>query len=459
MSRSRIIYFCLCFIFLILIAWRYQIAESRIRNNELKQYNDLEEKVILIGTIIKEPDIREKSTKLTIKTTEVRPPLTSGGRTSTRILATTARYPEYKYGDELKITGKLQTPLIFEGFDYKDFLENKGIYSVIYYPQIEVFVRGRTSYKNFGMGVYAKILDFKDRLRQGIYGFLSPPQSEILGSMILGDKNRMSARLKEKLNIAGLRHITAVSGLHIVLLSGILMSLLIGLGFWRGQAFYISLIFIFLFIALTGFQVSSIRAGMMAGIFLLGQKIGRKSVSSRSIVISAGIMLIINPLLIWDIGFQLSFLAAGGIISLSSFFGRWLRFLPEEKFLNLRSILSMTFSAYLFTLPILIYNFGQISLVAPLTNVLVLPIVSLIMVFGFIFGLAGLIWPPLGWLLFFPCWFLLTYVAKVVDFFSAPWAVKTIENIHWLWIFVFYLFLAPFVYWLKKRERLKFLNY
>lgn len=453
MSKSKIFYFCFCFVFLILGIWRYQVIELRIKNNELIEYNDSNEEIVLIGRVVKEPDVRETNVKLTIETR-----FPDGNRVSSRVLVTVSRYPEYKYGDELKITGNLQAPPVFEDFNYKNYLVKDGIYSVVYYPKVELLNRGE--YKNFISAGYAGILFFKDKLRQSIYRSLSPPQSSILGAMLLGDKNRMSQDLKEKLNIAGVRHITTVSGMHVVILSSILMSLLLWLGFWRGQAFYISIIIIFLFIAMTGFQTSGVRAGIMGGLFLLGQKIGRKSVSSRAIVMAAGTMLVINPLLLFhDVGFQLSFLATMGIIYLSSAFKKWLRFIPQ-KLIRLKEIIAMTFAAQIFTLPILVYNFGRISLVAPLTNVLILPFVYWIMIFGFIFGLAGILWQPLGMIFSLPCWFLLTYLIKIVDFFfRGGWAAKTFENVRWLWLIISYLILGFFVWYLNKKERLGFLRY
>lgn len=450
MRNKKVIYFGFCLVLLVLIVWRYQVIESRIKNNELRRYNDSGEAISLVGKIIKEPDVREKAAKLTIETR-----FPNGNQVSSRVLVTVSRYPEYRYGDELKIRGELKTPAVFEDFNYKNYLKKQGIFSVIYWPEIELVERKAN--RGLSSLIYAKILDFKERLRTSIYSSLSPPQSSILGAMILGDKSRISNNLKEKLNIAGVRHITAVSGMHVVILSSILMSLLLGLGFWRGQAFYFSIIIIFLFIVMTGFQPSGVRAGIMGGLFLLGQKIGRKSFSPRAIVIAAALMLAVNPLLLlYDVGFQLSFLAAMGIVYLSPTFQRWLKFVPAK---NLRTILSLTFSAYLFTLPILIYNFGRISLAAPLSNVLILPAVQWIMISGFIFSLAGIIWQALGWILSFPCWLLLTYSVKITDFFSQPWAAKTIENLHWSWLIISYLILAVFVYWLRKREKLKFLNY
>lgn len=174
---------------------------------------------------------------------------------------------------------------------------------------------------------------------------------------------------------------------------------------------------------------------------------------------AAGTMLVINPLLLFhDVGFQLSFLAVIGIIYLSSTFKRWLGFIPQ-KLTRLKEIITMTFAAQILTLPILVYNFGIISLAAPLTNVLILPFIYWIMIFGFIFGLAGMLWQSLGTVLSLPCWFLLTYLTKIVDFFSQNgWAAKTINNIHWLWLIISYLILGFSVWYLNKKEKMGFLR-
>jgi len=472
--NKKVVFIGFCFIFLFFGIWRQQLAELRITNNKLRIYNNSGKDVVLKGIISREPDAREKNTKLTIKPDKINGKKFKG---KGKILATVNRYPEYRYGDKLEIVGKLEIPPAFKGFNYKNYLKKEGIYSVIYNPKVKLLERGK--YTGLTRAIYAKILQFKNKLRKSVYQNLSPPQSLILGAMILGDKSRMPESLKEKLNIAGVRHITAVSGMHIVILSGVLMSLLLALGLWRGQAFYLSIIFIFLFIIMTGAQPSGIRAGIMGGIFLLGQKIGRKSVNFRAILIAAALMLAINPLLLLnDAGFQLSFLAAMGIIYLAPIFKNWLkliqryfslksgagfvsRFLEKSKrLIALEEIMAMTFAAQVFTLPLLVYNFGRISLAALLTNILIIPVVYWIMVFGFVFGLAGILWQPLGWVFSFPAWFLLTYLIKVVDWFSSfSWSSLTIENVHWIWLAISYLILGVSVYWLNKKQRLKFLDY
>ena len=427
-----------CLLFLVFGIWRHQLAIFEIVYPEEKE-------VSFIGLVVKEPDIRVNHIKLTIESEEIKG----------KILLLVPRYPEYQYGDKLKITGKLEKPPVFEDFNYRDFLAKEGVYSVIYWPEIELL--GREKYPGLSGAIYAQILEFKNKLRESIYQNLSPPESSILGAMILGDRRKMSEELKEELNTTGLRHITAISGMHVTIISIILMQILLGLGFWRHQAFYLTLTLLTLFIIMVGLPPSAVRAGIMGGIFLLAQYLGKTSASSRAIIIAATLMLVQNPLLLrLDVGFQLSFLATMGIIYLGPVFQSWLKRVPDNllSFIKLRSILAMTLSAQIFTLPILIYNFGYMSLIAPLTNVLVLPFLPFIIGLGFLFGLVGIIFPFLGWILSWPAWLLLNYLTEIVDWFSQlPLAALTIENLHWLFLVISYLILGLLTWRLNKLNK------
>ncbi|MFH1575393.1 MAG: ComEC/Rec2 family competence protein [Candidatus Nealsonbacteria bacterium] len=379
-SRKKVVLAGFCLLFLVSGALRHQIVILNIP--EITEQN-----ISFTGIIVAEPDVRETNAKLTVKWVE--------NRSRPIVLVTTSRYPEYKYGDKLKITGKLQAPPVFDDFNYGDYLKKDGIYSVLYYPKIELMEEGQGNF------IYAKVLQFKNKLRESIYRNLSPPQSSILGAMILGDKSRISDDLKEDLNMAGVRHITAISGMHIMILAGILMSL--------SHSFYFSLTLLFLFILMIGFPASAVRAGIMGGLFLFSKKLGRQSSAFRLIIFAATFMLCLNPLLLKsDIGFQLSFLAVLGMIYLTPHFQRWLKF----------RILSMTLSAQVFTLPVLIYNFGCISYAAPLTNILIVPLLPFLMGLGLVFALAGLVFQPLAWIISWPVWLFLTYIIKIVEFFS-----------------------------------------
>jgi competence protein ComEC len=212
---------------------------------------------------------------------------------------------------------------------------------------------------------------------------------------------------------------------------------------------------------MVGAPASAVRAGIMGGLLLLGQKAGRISTSSRAIVFVAAFMLFLNPLILkLDIGFQLSFLAVMGIIHISPFFQEWLKVIPNYGTFPLRNILAMTFSAQLFTLPILIYNFGYFSLVAPFANILIVPLLSFVMIFGFIFVFCGTIFPVLGFVFSWFIWLLLAYVIFIVDFFSKlPFASISVGNISWLWLAGFYLVLGLVFWKIKKSQELKFLQY
>ena len=440
-------------LFLVFGIWRHQTAELKITNNQFIKHNNTEQNITLFGTIIKEPDIRENNTKLTIESRQ----LTINNQQLTifgKVLVTTNKYPEYQYGDKLEIFGELNTPHIFEDFNYKDYLAKQGIYSTVYYPEIEL----KENERKLTSFIYGKILELKNKARETIYRYFSPPQSSILGAIILGDKGKLSEKLKEKLNIVGIRHITCISGMHIIILSGLLMGLALSLGLWRGQAFYFSIIILFIFILMVGAPPSAIRAGIMGGLFLFAQKIGRLRAGGHALTIAAAFMLLANPLLLGaDVGFQLSFLATFGIIYLMPFFQGLLKKIPN--FFQLRNIIAMTFSAQIFTLPILIYNFGYFSQISPISNVLIVPLLPYLMVFGFIFILGAMICPILGSILSLPLWLLLTYIIKIVDLFSQiPWAAHNLE-VSWIWLVISYLILGFITYRLNKKQKLKFLSY
>jgi competence protein ComEC len=454
-KQKPILVFGFCLIILAFGILRYQIALNNFENAELKNFIDFPESIQILARVVKEPDVRENNINLTVNTEEL---LINkiGIPMEGKILITTERYPEYQYGNKLEITGLLKTPPVFEDFNYKDYLRKEGILAVMSYPEISQ----RSSEIGILPTIYAKVLSFKNKLRETINQNLSPPQRSILAAVILGDKKNISKEWKDKLNKTGVRHITAVSGMHIIILTSILMTLLIALGFWRGQAFYLTIGIIFLYILMIGFQPSAVRAAIMASLFLLAQKIGRISYSQRAIIFAGALMLTQNPFLLKDdVGFQLSFLAIMGIIYLLPIFQKWLKFIPQGRYLNLRNILGMTFSAQVFTLPILIYNFGYFSLVSPLSNILIVPILSYVMATGFIFSLIGIFWQFLGWILSFPCLFLLTYITKVIDLlYNFPF-ISVQLKISWQWIFIFYLILGYFVWRLKERERWKFLDF
>lgn len=431
---SRIVFLsAITFIFLIGF-FSYQSPDLFRRPAFINQFYN--QNVRFRGIVVSEPDRSDNKARVIVQVEN----------SQDKVLLTVYPYPQYQYGDILDVEGKLREPWDFDGFDYKGYLAKDGIWAVVYFPKVELV--GRDNRGSLQSAIFPRILRLKENFRKVVRENLSPPQSSVLAAMVLGDKRRMSDELKEILNLTGLRHITAISGMHIAILSGMMMNFFTSLGLWKKQAFYLVLGILAVFVIMIGMPSSAVRAGIFSSALLLGEVLGRPRSSSRTIVFAAALMLIHNPLLLrYDAGFQLSFLAVIGIVYLKPYFQNLLRIVPEESFFNFRSILAMTISAQVFTFPILLYNFGQVSLVALITNALILPILPFVFGLGLFFGLAGIIWDFLGWLLSLPLWFLLTYITSIAELFSKlPLAALRIENLHPIWLFLFYIALGFFVW-------------
>jgi competence protein ComEC len=291
----------------------------------------------------------------------------------------------------------------------------------------------------------------KQKLQNSIDRSLSPPQSSLVSGILLGDTESFSKDFKEKLNISGTRHITAISGMNVAILGSMLVGLGLIFGLWRGQAFYVALAFIVLFTLMVGAPPSAVRAAIMGGIVLFYEKLGRLGQAERLLVFAAVWMLAVNPLLLkFDIGFQLSFLATFGILKVSPYFREKLSFVP--KFFEMRNTVSMTIPAIIFTAPVLALNFGQFSLVGLFSNIVIIPALAPILGFGLVAAMTGIVFDSLGRIFFWPVWFFATYVYKIIDWSAAvPFASVKVEWFGWPLAIVYFSILI----WRMRRLKLK----
>lgn len=448
--HKKLVVIGFCILFLILGIFRHQAALLKIENSPIKNFFGKE--ITLIGLVDGEPERREKIQKIKIRLEEIKSNESIYRSIEERILVTTWKYPEYQYGDKLEIRGKLEIPPEFEGFNYKDYLLKDGILALIYFPKIELIS------KNQGNFLKRSLISFKNKLEDSLNKATARPQSAILEAFLFGEEEKIPKDLKEKLNLTGTRHITAVSGMNITIITFLLLNFLLSLGFYRSQAFYLSIILIIFYVLMIGAPASAIRAAIMAILLLTAQHFGRLSSASRTILFAAASMLALNPLLLKsDVGFQLSFLATMGLIFFQPILLDFFKKIPNA--FQLRYNLSATLAAQIFVFPILIYNFGKISIVSPMTNVLILPLIPLITIFGFFFSFIGIFWQTLGQILSWPAWLLITYILKIVDFSSKiPFAYLSIQKFSLFLLSLSYSILAILVWKFKEREKLKFLG-
>jgi competence protein ComEC len=408
--------------------FRYQNYLSKIQNQEIKNF--IGKETSILGVIVDEPKIKEKTIVFPIKTEKG------------KILIIVRRYPEFEYGEEVKISGVLKEPEAKNSFNWKNYLLKDGILAEMDFPEIE-----KTG-KNFGNSMKKFSIFLRKKIEETVKENLPYLDSALLKSLLFGEEEEIPFEWKEKLNQTGVRHIAAVSGMNITIISNLILSFLLFLGLWRHHAFYLSVFLILFYVLMIGAPASAIRAAIMGILYLTAQYFGRLSSGERPVVFAATLMLFFNPLLLrYDIGFQLSFLAILGIVYFYQFF-----FEKFKKFLKLiKESLASTLSAQIFTFPILIYNFGQISLISPLSNILILPILPAITILGFIFSFFGIIFEPIGYLFSFPCWLLLSYLLKVVDFCSKiPYSFLTLK-VNFIFLLISYSILIPLALHLNKK--------
>lgn len=440
--RKDLIIFGCCVLFFLAGVMRFEVAEFIMRTDPVKKFNDVPGKITLRGQIIDEPDLRASSQKLKVKI----------DATQSVILVTTNSFPVYQYLDEIKLTGQLKTPNQFGDFNYKHYLQKDGVYSVMDNPLIEKVIKQHPyTVETF---VYEKLLWIKGVLLTSLTSQFSPPQNFIMEGMIFGNDKEMPKEVKDKFVVTGLSHVTAVSGSNVVILINIAVVFFLALGLWRRQACYFAILCIWIYIVLIGFPASGVRAAVMCSAVLMAQILGRQNTSTRILVFAAALMLVQNPLLLpYDVGFQLSFLAALGIIYVKPILEN-IRLFSKNNLLARSSksvymripwffldILFITLAAQITTLPIIVYNFGTVSLVAPITNVLALPVVEIVTVLGFLTSVVGVFSHIVGFIVSLPCWFLLAYFLKVLDMFSQLWATITITYIPWFFVVVYYVVL------------------
>jgi competence protein ComEC len=442
-------------------AFRQWLYKKNISENKIKEIASRKENVSISGKIVQEPQETEKTEKFIVKIDEF----------NTKIIVYARKGSDFKYGDRVSVEGTLALPgSSFDNSDtgfsvsnYQNYLEKDGILAEIFWPDIKLIKNGNKSILGY---FYSAIFGLKERARQSIRQNFSYSYSIVAEGMILGDKT-MPDDMKEMLNSSGLSHAIVVSGSHIVIISSILMSLLLLLGFWRGQAFYLSSFLIFVFVAMVGFQPSSVRAGVTGFIFLLAQKVGRKYAGFRALAFACAIMLLQNPLLLSrDIGFQLSFASAAGLFFFYAFFKNKLSF----KFLSaswhspfLEKIIGFfleagcaTLSAYVFSLPILAINFGRFPMLSVFANIFALPVVYWIMIFGFLTAILGAVYIPLGYIFSLPCSILIGYFLKIASIFSGDKFSAKTGVLSWIFISILYFFFFLAYQLEKERERILF---
>jgi len=323
--------------------------------------------------------------------------------TEHKIRVTIDNFYEFNKGQVVKISGEVEAPENFEGFNYQGWLAKDNIAYVIFRPDITV--------EGGGISIDAKV---KNILSAGINKALLPPASSLYSAMLIGDKGEFTQENRNNLASSGLSHIVAISGLHITIITTLLISVGIYLGLWRRSAGWVAIALIVFYIWMIGTPASAVRAGIMASTVFLAERFGRPSSSWRALLLAAAVMLAFNPLLIrYDVGFQLSFLAVMGILLFARKIEPYISKVPN--ILHAREVLSMSISAQIFTAPLVLFIFGTFAPFGVLANILVVTILPAVLIAGFIASVAGVLGGPFTVFGAMPAWALSKYIWGVIS--------------------------------------------
>lgn len=397
-----------CFLFLggVIIAlgiFRYQLSIPKIDESKIWFYNG--QRVNFEGMVVKEADKRINHTKLTVETSE----LTVDGQRLTvngKLLVSVSLYPEYQYGDLVSVYCQLKSPEPFEGFAYDRYLAKSKIYSQCSYPRVKLISRGN------GDWLLTNIFKFKARLQQMINSNLPEPQASLFSAITLGARRGVPQELSDKFSITGTSHLIAISGLHITIITVILMKLTSSFYLSRKKSFWLITFILLGYVIMIGFPPSAVRASIMGWLAMLAMYLGRLNRSTNALIFVASLMIFINPKILRDdIGFQLSFCAVLGLIYFSPMIEKWLAKFPS--YLGIKESIQVSLSAQITTMPLIVYNFGRLSLIGPVANLLVLPILPYLMIVGFSSLFLSLLWPTQY--LFWPVWLILSYLIKIIE--------------------------------------------
>ena len=377
----------------------FLIAISSIISNTIvlfqeKQYENLypEENITVEGIIISNQEEREYKNRYKLKVLEVNH---SDTYKSTEIYIEVKKDILFEYGDKVRLQGEFRKGSEQRntgGFDYQLYLKSIHIYGTL---KVEKYQKISSNNTNW---IEKSIHTIKVAITNNIETVLEKEEAQIVKGLILGDTTELQEELKEKFQVANISHVLAVSGMHIIY---IIIGIEVIFKKWLGkrQVKYVVIFGLVFYMALTGFTSSIVRAGIMGIMNMFAFLVYRKNDIWTAIAISLGIILIQNPYALTGVGLQLSYLGTIGIIL---FHKNIKQYLDNMKWINnhieikrskrifkiienLKEMISVTLSAQMMILPIMLYHFHIIGIYFVITNILVSIIIGPIMFLSIIF--------------------------------------------------------------------------
>jgi competence protein ComEC len=427
---------------------RYQASVPVFGAFDLGWYNDRDYDTLITGWVTQPPDQRDNYANLRVRATGI----DTGNGTDLKVdgflLARVDPNDEYKYGDIVRLRGKLKTPSETEDFSYRDYLARQGVYSTMTSTKV-TSLPGKNG-NIFTAGLYA----LKQKSLATVYRLFPDPEASLLAGILLGVDNGLPADLQQAFKDTGTSHIIAISGFNIAIIASLFLSLF-GRAFGERRGAFFAAIGIIFYTLLVGAEAAVVRAAVMGVTALFARHFGRRQDGLLTLFAAAAGMALFNPFYLQDVGFQLSFAATLGLIlygqSLEAFTVRLLtkytgtqentqyatrNTQPDSRIAQTSSLISnfflLTLAAQITTLPIMAYHFNRLSLVSFIANPFILPPQPAVMILGGLAVILGMIFQPLGQLAAFVAWPFVAYTNRAVEFFAGlPGAAVSVDFPFW----------------------------
>ncbi len=426
---------------LCLAAWRYSAYQPKITPDHAAYYND-RGRVELMGVVVEDPDPRDTTVNLTLEVESLR--LLDEDKAlevTGLVLVQTSPGGDWAYGDRLVVRGSLQTPSESGDFSYRDYLARQRILSLMSYAQLE---RVDT---DAGNPLKAWLLDLRLRGSETLQALFPPPESDLLAGILLGLDEGLSPQLQEAFQRTGTTHIIAISGFNMAILAGLFSGVTARL-LGRKWGALAAILGISAYTILVGAEAAVVRAAIMGTLGVFGGMFGRRQNGLNSLGLAALAMMLQNPNIPWDVGFQLSAAATLGLVLYAQpleerFVALLARRLPEEQVQRwvgpVSEFFLFTIIAQWLTLPVMAYHFEGVAWLAIFINPLILPAQSLVMILGGLAMLAGMILPGLGQALAVIALPFVSYTIRVVSWLGTlPVGEWQAPAFHPLWLVLYY---------------------
>ncbi len=292
-----------------------------------------------------------------------------------RVKVRSAKKPYLYMGKRVRVSGRLELPRSDGDFNYRRYLYHRGITALLNASPDDI-----KSVDNAGFSLAFFAGSIRHWIKERNLAHLPRKDAGLLNGVVLGDTSSIDEGLDEMFRITGLTHILAASGINIALVVGALWPLLRFLRLRARAQVLVLVAFAAFYTLISGMSPSISRAFLMSTIMLTAWLLGRETNIAASLAAAALVLLIADPFVLYDIGFQLSFAATASLIAFTPALERLMEDVPK----SLRSALSVTLAAQIGVLPIIIYYFGQVSAISLVANFIIVPLAASALVLGMV---------------------------------------------------------------------------